>query len=121
MKSKRRHAAIYTRISNDREGAGLGVQRQEEDCRDLAKALGWTVARVYQDNDISAYQRKKPRPGYNQMLKDLQSGEIDAVIAWHSDRLHRRTAELETFIQIIEASGAEVSTVRGGQVDLSTP
>jgi hypothetical protein len=28
-------AAIYVRISSDRTGAGLGVTRQEEDCRAL--------------------------------------------------------------------------------------
>jgi DNA invertase Pin-like site-specific DNA recombinase len=39
-------AAIYCRISRDREGAGLGVQRQEEDCRQLAASLGWTVVRA---------------------------------------------------------------------------
>ncbi|MDQ1621846.1 MAG: hypothetical protein QOH19_264, partial [Actinomycetota bacterium] len=33
-----RTAFIYCRISNDKTGAGLGVQRQEEDCRELAEA-----------------------------------------------------------------------------------
>ncbi|HEX9497165.1 MAG TPA: hypothetical protein VF926_01955, partial [Mycobacterium sp.] len=28
-------AGIYVRISDDREGRGLGVERQEEDCRAL--------------------------------------------------------------------------------------
>ena len=39
--------AIYTRISNDREGGGLGVARQEVDCRALAERLGWDVVDVY--------------------------------------------------------------------------
>lgn len=121
MKNSKRYAAIYTRISNDREGAGLGVQRQEQDCRDLAESLGWTVVGVHQDNDLSAYQRKKPRPGYKALLADLKTGTANAVIAWHSDRLHRRTAELETFIDIVESTGAAVATVRGGEVDLSSP
>jgi DNA invertase Pin-like site-specific DNA recombinase len=116
-----RRAAIYTRISNDKEGGGLGVQRQEEDCRTLAKDLGWVVVEVYQDNDISAYQRKKARKGYNAMLKALEAGEVNAVLAWHTDRLHRRTAELETFINVIEATGAAVQTVRGGVLDLASP
>ena len=47
-------AAIYARISRDREGAGLGVERQEADCRALAERLGWDVVAVYVDNDISA-------------------------------------------------------------------
>lgn len=27
-------AAIYARISDDREGDGVGVERQEQDCRE---------------------------------------------------------------------------------------
>lgn len=120
MDSKRK-TGIYTRISNDKEGAGLGVTRQAEDCREMAAQLGWVVVTVYEDNDISAYQRKKARSGYQQMLADLESGRINAAIAWHTDRLHRRNAELEQFIDIIERTGAKVSTVRGGHVDLATP
>jgi DNA invertase Pin-like site-specific DNA recombinase len=56
-------AVIYTRISKDRTGAGLGVERRTEDCRELADRLGLTVADVLTDNDMSAYKRKK-RPGY---------------------------------------------------------
>ena len=36
-----RTAAIYVRISQDRGGAGLGVQRQREDCEALCDRLGW--------------------------------------------------------------------------------
>lgn len=97
MKNSGRLVGIYTRISNDKEGAGLGVQRQEEDCRELAESLGWKLAEVYTDNDISAYQRRKARTGYNRMLRGLETGKLSAIIAWHTDRLHRRTAELETF------------------------
>lgn len=121
MRSKRKSAGIYTRISEDREGAGLGVQRQEDDCRALAARLGWTVTKVYQDNDISAYQRRKVRQGYKAMLADIQAGTIDAVIAWHPDRMHRRAAELEKFIDIIQDQGTAVATVNGGEVDFGTP
>src|SRR3954451_16692791 len=36
-----RRAVVSCRITRDREGAGLGVARQEQDCRDLADRLGW--------------------------------------------------------------------------------
>ena len=52
-------APVYVRIS-DRAGAGLGVARQEEDCRALCGRLGWQVARVYPDNDVSAYSGRRP-------------------------------------------------------------
>ncbi len=62
-----RAAAVYRRISDDRTGDAAGVGRQEADCRALAKRLGWTVAGVYTDNDISAYTGRK-RPDYLRML-----------------------------------------------------
>ena len=46
--------AVYTRISRDDEGDGLGVTRQREDCERLTDLRGWVVAKVYEDNDVSA-------------------------------------------------------------------
>lgn len=77
-------AAIYTRISLDRTGAGRGIERQEDDCRKLAKQRLFEVAEIYSDNDISAYSGKR-RPGYRKLLADVESGSIDVVLAWHTD------------------------------------
>jgi site-specific DNA recombinase len=77
-------AFIYCRISQDRNGAGLGVSRQEEDCRKLAVDRGLTVARVFVDNDISAYSGTK-RPAYSEMLAALELGEASVVLCWHTD------------------------------------
>ncbi|CAM3167074.1 DNA invertase Pin-like site-specific DNA recombinase [Williamsia muralis] len=112
-------AGVYVRISRDKVGNKAGVERQTEDCQELATRLGWDVLNVYEDNDISAYSGKK-RPGYEAMLSDIQSGLIDGVLAWHTDRLHRSMNELERFIEIVTAHGVEIGTVQGGEIDLST-
>ena len=112
-------AAIYARISRDRIGAGLGVDRQLADCQELAVRLGWTVAAVHTDNDLSAYSGK-PRPGYRALLADLSAGTIDAVIAWHTDRLHRSPTELEHYITVCERTGAPTHCVKAGVLDLTT-
>src|SRR6266480_3766265 len=88
---------IYCRISEDREGAGLGVADQEADCRELAGELGLEVVAVFSDNDRSAYS-SKPRPGYEDMLRMIAAGTVSAVLAWHTDRLHRSPTELENYI-----------------------
>ena len=111
-------AVIYVRISKDREGAGLGVDRQREDCVALAERMGWLVVGTYTDNDISAYSGKL-RPGYTSMMKSLEQGDADAIIAWHTDRLHRSPRELESFIDLCERQGLSVQTVRAGVIDLS--
>lgn len=113
-------AAIYCRISRDREGAGLGVQRQEQDCRALAQQRGWTVTAVHTDNDLSAYSGK-PRPGYRQLLDNMEAGRVDAVLAWHTDRLHRSPVELEEYITASERHSVPTHTVKAGPLDLATP
>ncbi|MEW1880409.1 recombinase family protein [Rhodococcus sp. NPDC080181] len=112
-------AAIYTRISSDPSGEGLGVARQLEDCEQLADRLQWEIVKRYSDNDVSAFSGRV-RPQYEAMLKDIAGGQVDAVIAWHTDRLHRSPVELEKFIPIIETHGVEIRTVSGGMLDLST-
>ncbi|WP_424570821.1 recombinase family protein [Streptomyces sp. CH-036] len=116
-----RRVGIYVRISDDREGGGLGVKRQEDDCRLLAAALGWTVVEVYVDNDVSAADRRKIRKDYRRMLADIESGHIDAVISWHPDRMYRQPRELEDLIDLIEDNGIEIQTCKTGLIDLSTP
>lgn len=112
-------AIIYCRISRDREGAGLGVERQREDCETLARQLGVEVHATYSDNDLSAYSGK-PRPGYQQLLADLRAGRADTVLAWHTDRLHRSPAELEEYIDVCEPRSVQTRTVKAGALDLST-
>jgi len=116
-----RRVGIYVRISDDREGGGLGVKRQEDDCRLLAAALGWKVIEVYVDNDVTAADRRKKRKDYLRMLDDVKSGHIDAVASWHPDRLYRQPAELEDLIIIVEDHKTEIATVKAGDLDLSTP
>ncbi|WP_345801939.1 recombinase family protein [Microbacterium sp. AZCO] len=117
---RRLRVCIYARISSDKKGAGLGVERQIADCRELAERLGWEVVAVFVDNDISAASGK-PRPGYRDMLTAVRGGRVDAIIAWHTDRLHRRPTELEEFITLVEATGVKIQTVKAGELDLSTP
>lgn len=117
-----RRAVVYARISRDKKvgGEGLGVARQLADCRELAEKLGWIVVAEHTDNDLSAYSGK-PRPGYRAVLAAVASGAADAVIAWHSDRLHRRPVELEEYIAVCEGRGVPTHCVKAGPLDLSTP
>ncbi|ACZ84845.1 recombinase family protein [Streptosporangium roseum] len=114
------YAIVYVRISRDKEGAGLGIDRQREDCEALAERLGFRVIAVYDDNDISAYSGKA-RPGYRQLLADLEAGRATAVLAWHTDRLHRSPVELEEYITVCEPRGIVTHTVKAGPIDLATP
>lgn len=114
-------AAIYARISSDREGEGLGVERQEDDCRALARRMGWEVAAVFVDNDISASTKsRKVRPQYDAMLRGARRREFGAVLAYSNSRLTRRPRELEDLIDLHAGTGVLIKTVVSGDDDLST-
>jgi site-specific DNA recombinase len=51
-------SAFDVRISHDKTGAGLRVEHQEADCRELAARLGWSVTEMFCDNDLRAYSGK---------------------------------------------------------------
>lgn len=112
-------AAIYARISLDSAGRSEGVERQETACRLIAEREGWEVVEVFTDNDISAYSGVA-RPAYEKLLAVVERREVDAVIAYHADRLYRRTRDLDRLVDVIERGKIQVLTATSGEVDLST-
>jgi site-specific DNA recombinase len=112
-------AAIYARISSDRDGDQLGVSRQVLDCEQLAERKGWKVVERYIDDDVSAYSGRA-RPAYRRMLDDLKAGAVHAVVVWHLDRLHRQPKELEEFFEVCDAAGVRSLASVTGDVDLAT-
>jgi site-specific DNA recombinase len=116
-------AAIYCRISKDREDERLGVARQEKDCREIAARRGWEVIEPpYIDNDISAAKgSKKVRANYERLLHDIEAGQVDAVIIWMEDRLQRQVIELAEFLKVCDTAGVSKIASIGGEFDLSDP
>jgi DNA invertase Pin-like site-specific DNA recombinase len=107
------------RVSLDRTGAGLGVERQIDHCMALATARGYVVEGIFKDNDVSAYSGRV-RPDYRRLLAAMETGAVDVVIAWHTDRLHRSPRELEEYIAVSEANHVDTVTVQAGELDLGT-
>lgn len=68
------------------------------------------------DNDVSATRGTK-RPGYEDLLARIEAGDVDAVVVWALDRLHRRPIELEHFITLVERHRVALANV-AGDVDL---
>jgi site-specific DNA recombinase len=109
-------AAVYTRISLDRSGKRAGVERQRADCEGLCAAQGWQVAEYFEDNDRSAYSGRE-RPAYGRLVEAVVSGEVDAVVAWHQDRLWRNVIEQQTFLAFGREAGLKLVTTPSGSFD----
>jgi site-specific DNA recombinase len=113
-----RSAAIYVRISLDREEEA-GVTRQKQDCTKLAERLKWGVGQVYEDNSVSAYSKQTKRPEWQALLDDLNSGVRDGLIAYDLDRVARQPRDLEDLIDAVEARKLPTAVVTG-DIDLGT-
>ncbi|MEU1664621.1 recombinase family protein [Streptomyces sparsogenes] len=128
---KPRRAGSYVRISEDPSGLERGVGRQKEDVEELAQRLGWRVGKVYEENDTSAYKRKRirladgrsvwrvERPEFRQMLRDYEDGAIDGIIVYDLDRLARQPRDLEDLIDLVDHFKRPVAGVTGS-LDLMT-
>jgi site-specific DNA recombinase len=97
--------AVYTRLSADPTGAQTATSRQLSGCRSFADLRDWEIRTVYEDVDLSAYQRGVVRPDYQQMLDDIRHRRVDGILAWKLDRLVRRPAEFERLWSLCEDSG----------------
>ncbi|MGY1672178.1 recombinase family protein [Geodermatophilus sp. SYSU D00710] len=105
-------ASIYVRMSLDKTGEALGVDRQEKACRAKCAELGMDVREVYVDNDVSATTGRK-RPAFEALL----ASSPEAIVVWHTDRLVRLSRELQRVIDL----DVNVYTVEAGDLNLSTP
>lgn len=96
-------AAIYCRISKASDNDQTGVDRQERLCREVAERLGLEIPAagfVFVDNNRSAWQRNRKRPGWDAMLEGMQAGRFQHLIVYHPDRLMRQPYDLEELLKI---------------------
>jgi site-specific DNA recombinase len=123
LPSTKLRVVVYARISEDKKGEALGVDRQVFDCRTLVTSQHWEVVGTYMDNDRPALNRGH-RPEYDRMITHVEAGGVDAIVAINPDRLTRNNLDLEGLIQlssILDRRGVAVYTVRAGRYELATP
>ncbi len=113
--------AIYLRISDDREGRELGVDRQREHCLELAARHGLDVYDIYNDNDKGASRySKKPRKNYQRLLADAKAGRFTSIVAYTTGRLTRRPREHEDQVDLARDYGIRFLYVKSPSFDLNT-
>ncbi len=83
--------ALYVRKStDDKERQQRSVEDQITECEELAAKLGIDLVKPYYEDHGSAKVPDNPKRGnFYKLLDDLKAGKVDAVMAWHPDRLAR--------------------------------
>jgi DNA invertase Pin-like site-specific DNA recombinase len=114
--TKRRTAAIYVRVSTDRQT----TENQERELRGIAKRMGWTVVKVYKDEGVSGAKSRAERPAFDAMCKDAARRRFEMVMAWSVDRLGRSLQDLVNFLSELHALGIDLLLHQQG-LDTTTP
>ncbi|MFI3260584.1 MAG: recombinase family protein [bacterium] len=98
----RKVAGIYIRVSTEdqaREGFSLGEQKEK--LLELCKFKQIDVYKVYEDAGISAKEMTR-RTAFMEMLKDMEEGKINYIVAYKLDRVTRSIQDLEELIKTLE-------------------
>lgn len=110
FESKR--ACVYTRVSTAEQAAeGYSIEEQERKCRAAIEVKGWECVKTYSDPGVSG--RTMDRPGLQEMIADIKSGKIEAVVIWKLDRLSRKQRDtMEIIEDVIDANHVELISLR---------
>lgn len=93
---------IYCRKSTDTEDKQvLSLESQRSELERLA-ASRWTDATVLEVIEESRSAKTTGRPLFNQIIKRIERGEADGIIAWHPDRLARNAVDGGYMIHLLD-------------------
>lgn len=108
---------IYARFSSDNQNP-RSTADQIELCRKRAADEGWTVIGAFEDAAISgaAGIGADQRPGLNAMMRMVEAGGVDQVLAESTDRISRHVADAHILRERIEFAGARLFTLFDGTV-----
>lgn len=105
-------AVIYARVSTDGQEENFSTASQVEACTRYAQQHGFTIVGVFQDVASGAVI---DRPKLDQVRELIRQGEIQAVIAYASDRLTRNVAHSYLLRDEMKRAGVGLHYATRGQ------
>lgn len=92
---------LYARKSSEDVGAqAKSLPDQIKDCLNYAESKGIVVVETLKESHSAKISGR--RPIFTKMLKDLEAGKYDGVLAWHPDRLARNSLEAGTIVDMVD-------------------
>lgn len=101
-------AAGYIRVSVARDD-GVSPEIQRHAIEQYCHGKGWTVTQWFQDLDISG--RTDQRPALQEMIRQAQDGQFQAVVFYRIDRLSREPMHHYAILHALREAGVLVDSV----------
>jgi site-specific DNA recombinase len=111
--------AIYTRLSKE-DGDSTSIEHQLREAKQFAKEKGLEYKIYNEGEGLSGGLKIDLRPQFSQLLRDMQSGEINKVYTRNQNRLERNTFTWATFLKLVFELNIEVY-YQGHLQNLDTP
>lgn len=105
--------ACYVRVST----ASQNIERQLSSTKEYAQnELDTDLVDIEFYRDTATGTSTEPREAYQQLMQDIDSGKIEAVIAHEVSRIARSISDLERTAERLRESGVELHVVSEGLV-----
>ena len=104
-------AALYARVSSDRQDVDLSVSAQLRALKEYAKANGYSVAREYVDEAESG--RVADRPQFREMIEEgsQPKAPFEVILVWKFSRFTRKREHAVAFKSMLRRKGVRVVSI----------
>ncbi len=113
-------AALYARVSSDRQDVDLSVSAQLRALKEYAKANGYSVAREYVDEAESG--RVADRPQFREMIEEgsKPKAPFQVILVWKFSRFTRKREHAVAFKAQLRRKGIRVVSITEQAEDNAT-
>ena len=124
MKKKRLQpltpAALYARVSSDRQDVDLSVSAQMRALKDYARANGYSIAREYVDEAESGLVANRPQ--FREMIEEgsKPKAPLDVILVWKFSRFTRKREHAVAFKSMLRRKGIRVVSITEQAEDNAT-
>lgn len=115
----RMRAAIYCRVSTDRQRERHTIGAQLSELPIFVSRMGWNVIDTYVDDGRSG-ETVEGRPAFRRLLDDVSNGLVDILVVIDLDRITRarRSAEGALIYDHLRDAHVKIATPSQGVIDL---
>src|SRR4030043_518587 len=111
MDNEMRKAALYARVSSDKQDTDLSISAQLRAIREYAAKNGCSIVREFIDEAESG--RTASRPAFKDMiaLARTKNPPFSAILVWKLNRFARSRADSVTYKTLLRNKGIEVISI----------